>query len=267
MTKDVEAFFKKIENNSRLQLYEEYFDSIAPQNAQDIFWRFVFAFTSIHSTYKTNIRAYQALRNPESWKSSEALYAALTKARCGMQNQRTKFLWKFAKDFFFGEFSSLQFTKNLQHQRNVLTKRLLGIGMAKISFALEMSFPRQNEVVCFDVHQLRLYGKPQKINLKDYEECEKDWCQRCLQIGFSPFVVRNLYWDILKKKKSPRFWSYVFEPGLETLDISEAENLDFPTQDTTINEINNHANKPKSSSVQQRSVLQLDACTSASTAN
>jgi hypothetical protein len=147
-----------------------------------------------------------------------------------MHNQRAKFLWQFAQDFFFGEFMSLQMANNLREKRNMLVNRLLGIGMAKISFALEMSFPKQNEVVCMDVHHLRLYGFGESVSNTDYERCEDDWCERCDRIGHSSYAVRCLYWDILKKKPSPRFWTFVFEPEIETLNLKDVEQLDFNEQ-------------------------------------
>jgi thermostable 8-oxoguanine DNA glycosylase len=225
----IKEIFRVAETHPNKDAYLKNLDEITPQTPEDIFWRFVFAFMSIHSTYKSNLRGFILLRNPGAWKSYEALRSTLEASGCGMQNQRARFIWKFREEFFGGAFDAIFDQNSLQEKRNMLCDRLLGIGMAKISFALEMSFPRQNQVVCMDVHQLRLYGKSDTTCRKKtaYMECEDDWTQRSRKIGIPSFVVRNMFWDRLKKQNSLRFWSFVFEPHGDQFDINHADGLSF----------------------------------------
>lgn len=227
MTPAVKEFFRRQSDNPRLPLYETYLQSIAAESGNDVFWRFVFAFTSIHSNYESNIRAYQILRNPGAWQGEDTLRQALVAARCGLYNNRARFLWKFAHEFFFGSFMALQFADNLLEKRNMMVERLHGIGRAKTSFALEMSFPTQSEVVCMDVHHLRLYDLSESPTRADYERCERDWCWRSEELGVSPYAMRNVFWDENKGQPSPRFWTFVFEPKLEQTDIALVAGLDF----------------------------------------
>lgn len=229
MNQQILDIFELAKNHPKRNQYVAYMDSITPHTPEEIFWRFVFAFMSIHSTYRSNLRGYQMLRNPGAWKNRECLLAALRASGCGMHNQRTKFLWKFREEFFGGRFNEVLTEPGLQAKRNKLCDKLYGIGMAKISFALEMSFPRQDQVVCMDVHQLRLYGKDENAskNKNDYMECENDWCERSRKIGLPPFAVRNIFWDNLKGQRAMRFWSYVFEPHGDQIPVDAADGIDF----------------------------------------
>lgn len=228
MNNEIQEIFETVKDDPRVDDYTKYLKSIAPQTSNEIFWRFVFAFLSIHSTYKSNTRGYMMLRNPGAWRTYQTLRDALVASGCGMHNQRARFLWKFREEFFGGYYGALTLEPDLQRRRNMLVDKLLGIGMAKVSFALEMSFPTQSSVVCLDVHHLRLYGKDAtNVSKKDYMECEDDWCARSKKVGIAPFVVRNIFWDKLKKQSSPRFWSYVFEKHGDQLPVEAANGLTF----------------------------------------
>jgi len=228
MNNEIEKIFETVKDDPQVETYTNYVKSIAPKTSNEVFWRFIFAFLSIHSTYKSNLRGYMMLRNPGAWSTYQTLRDALVASSCGMHNQRARFLWKFREEFFRGQYSDLTLEPGLQRRRNILVDKLLGIGMAKVSFALEMSFPTQSSIVCLDVHHLRLYGKdPNKLTKKDYMECEDDWCKRSRAVGVAPFVVRNIFWDRLKKQPSPRFWSYVFEKHGDQLPVEAASGLKF----------------------------------------
>jgi len=61
-----------------------------------------------------------------------------------------------------------------------LAKDLTGIGLAKTSFALELCYPNTVEVVCLDVHMLRVlnsntegYRANNPKEVKQYQEGER----------------------------------------------------------------------------------------------
>jgi hypothetical protein len=47
--------------------YKEYWNNIAPQTDGEFFQRWLFAYTSIHTTWESNVRAYNHIKNFESW--------------------------------------------------------------------------------------------------------------------------------------------------------------------------------------------------------
>lgn len=235
MTKKVEEVFKTLKTHNKAKQYNEYLKSIAPRSAQDVFWRFVFAYLSIHTTFKGNILGYLALQDPDAWLSQDTLCKTIQKSGAGMHQVRSKYLWEFRQKFFELTPTPLLYVNGYRELRNYLYENLNGIGIAKTSFSLEMSFPEQTEVVCFDVHQLRLYDQPEKVERSTYQALEDDWTQRSLEIGYTPFAARCHYWDILKEKPSPRFWSFIFEPYLYTFE--EAQSLSFANNNETLNHV------------------------------
>jgi hypothetical protein len=105
--------------------------------------------------------------------------------------------------------------------RNRLALFLKGIGLAKTSFALELCYPNQAEIVCLDVHMLRLldmntngYRKESKRDIEAYIDGEKVWMDCSLKIKSSPYITRCLYWDINQGQKDSRYWSECLEPQL-----------------------------------------------------
>lgn len=96
--------------------------------------------------------------------------------------------------------------------RDRLERGIKGLGLAKTSYALEMAFPLECEVVCFDVHMLRLYGDVKAgSNPTKYETFEDDWVERSKKANTPPYIARNVYWDELQGKKDSRYWSAVLE--------------------------------------------------------
>jgi hypothetical protein len=104
--------------------------------------------------------------------------------------------------------------------RNEVVEQLSGLGIAKVSFAMEMCFPKEAEVSCIDTWGIKLYELPtDKFNSKKgillYEEAEKHWVEKSLEVNAPSMVTRSIYWDGLKKQPNPRYWSYVFEDKQE----------------------------------------------------
>lgn len=87
-----------------------------------------------------------------------------------------------------------------------------GLGPAKVSFALEMAFPLEAEVLCLDVHMLRLYGKKtQDLRVGEYQRMEADWVARSRAVDMPPYIVKQMHWDRLQGRPDSRYWSHVLE--------------------------------------------------------
>lgn len=198
--------------------YTKYWSSIAPKNDNEIFQRWLFAYTSIHTTWQANVRGYNAIKNFDEWiNDKDILLAKLIEAKCGMFNVRTNYIWDFSKLFF----NDTSFFHRYDNEtwvefRNRLVNKLKGIGMAKVSFTLEMCYPTEAQVVCLDVHMLRLYEAKENIkfegkNINIYHEMELDWINRTTQLQTAPCITRSIFWDKKQNQSDPRYWSYVLE--------------------------------------------------------
>jgi len=62
--------------------YKEYWESVRPQNVEDIFRRYLFAYCSVHTTWKGNCAGYNAIKNFNEWiDSKETLLKKLQSKR------------------------------------------------------------------------------------------------------------------------------------------------------------------------------------------
>lgn len=219
-------FFEDVftyQHSHKIQPYNDYWKSVAPQNDKEFFQRWLFAFTSIHTTWQANVRAYNHIKNFEVWLSDkEKLREQLILSKAGCHNLRTENIWGFSKKYWSNP--SL-FKKNENESwvdlRNRLSLDLKGIGLAKTSFALELCYPEKVEVVCLDVHMLRAlnlktngYRAENKNELNSYLNGESVWLKKSKFWNASPYILRCVFWDILQGKNDSRYWSWCLEPQL-----------------------------------------------------
>jgi thermostable 8-oxoguanine DNA glycosylase len=199
--------------------YKEYWESVRPQNVEDIFRRYLFAYCSVHTTWKGNCAGYNTIKNFNEWIDNEELLKdKLHKSGVGLHNNRTKYIWDFAQKFWANP-KDFYFTTKKGHvkKRDSIVSKISGIGLAKVSFALEMIHPNEARVLCLDVHMLRLYDmehlKYNKSNtgIKQYKKAEQHWSINCGKNKIPSYVARCAYWDHLQGKDDSRYWSYVLE--------------------------------------------------------
>jgi len=213
-TKDFDGFFDSL-TFKEVKNATEYWEGIKVKSDLDYFKRWVFAFASIHTTFKNNVEGYEMLVNDMSWMiSKKRLLEMLEGSSLGLTNLRYKALWDFARKF---RSNPKQFYKKRNETwvelRDRLCKKLYGIGQAKVSFALNLSFPVEANVCCLDVHLLRFLGwtKKQVPSLKKYKEMEQKWLDKCDEYNLGYGVVREIYWNKVQKKSDSRYWSYCLE--------------------------------------------------------
>lgn len=210
-------------HQTKISSYEEYWKSISPTNSNEIFRRWLFAYTSIHSTWQSNVRSYNHIKNFEQWKNDKSKLAELLfLSKSGLQNQRTENIWDFKNKFFDNPDSFIKSSsESWVDLRNRLAQNLKGIGLAKVSFALELCYPNNVEIVCLDVHMLRAlkmneqgYRADSKKEIAEYMTGENVWVEKSKRIETSPYITRCLYWDILQGHKNSRYWSSCLESQL-----------------------------------------------------
>jgi thermostable 8-oxoguanine DNA glycosylase len=208
-----ENFFNSV-RQSTVRRYTDYWESIKPITQNDFLRRYLFAFTSVHTTWLGNIRGYTAIRDLKWLDSKETLLQRLINAKCGMHNHRTEYIWNFKEQFLKNPEKYCQKVQEWQPYRNQLVGEINGIGMAKVSFTLEMNFPNEAEVTCLDTHGVQLYklsknGAKSKKEVIEYETAEKHWVDCSKAVGCSPTVARAIMWDKKQNKRNSRYWTYV----------------------------------------------------------
>jgi thermostable 8-oxoguanine DNA glycosylase len=199
--------------------YKEYWESVRPQNNDDIFRRYLFAYCSVHTTWKGNCAGYEAIKDFDGWiDSKETLREKLHKSGVGLHNNRTNYIWDFSTKFWANPKDFYLTTKKYHvKKRDSIVTKITGIGLAKVSFALEMIHPNEARVLCGDVHQLRLYDmETLKYNKSRsgtdlYKKMERHWMINCGKLGVPSYIARSIYWDDLQKKEDSRYWSFVLE--------------------------------------------------------
>ena len=212
----IENIFSSM-TSSQIDTYSDYWNSIKPETDEDIFRRWLFAYTSIHTTWEGNVRGYNAIKDFNKWSDDkETLRQLLIDARCGMFNVRTEYIWNFMQDFMSNTSDFHRGTEETwTTYRDRLNNRLKGIGITKVSFTLEMCFPNEAEVVCLDTHMMQLYGMKEVRNSgalkKVYENNEQDWINRSKNVNTAPYIARCMFWDAKQGHTDSRYWSYVLE--------------------------------------------------------
>lgn len=216
-TTTADTFFDSL-TSQEITSQTAYWESITPTTMDDVFRRWLFAFTSIHTSWKGNVYGYEALKDFLPWKwNKPELHKKLRQSGCGMHNNRTEFIWDFSKKFWKDPTYYLPQAGELwRPYRDRLVRENKGIGIAKVTYVLELVFPLTCKLMCGDIWQYRIYGhntaaKSEGPGKHLYEKMEYHWVSSSNQKGVSAPVARQTYWSRLKKRHNSRFWSYVFE--------------------------------------------------------
>ena len=223
-TLNAEIFFPSIKD-SEIESYKDYWAELKPQTEVAAFKRYLFAFMSVHTSWKNNCKGYNAIKQFNKWTlekgeqmelwnyDADKLFRKIKNTRVGMQNNRTDYIGLFNDTFWDSpsDFISRNSGEGWSEWRNRLAKKILGLGKAKTSFAIEMLYPLEAEVSCLDTHLLQFYGIETKKANKYYEEAESDWMSRCKERDIPSYVARCIYWDRKQNRKNSRYWSKVLE--------------------------------------------------------
>jgi len=213
--KKVDKFFNSL-NSKVVERETEYWENLTVKNDAEYFARWVFAIMSVHTTWESNVHGYNVAMKDLSWTiSKDALKQMVIDARVGMFHRREKGLWQLAQKF---RSNPKQFYKKKnetwQECRNRLVGTIYGLGSAKTTYALALGFPTEAELCCLDVHLFRFMGHDQNKqgkNLKQYQEIEDEWLERCETHGVAPNVAREIYWNKVQERRNSRYWSYCLE--------------------------------------------------------
>ena len=214
--KELDRFFDRL-TLKIVKTETDYWNSLTIDSHAECFKRWVFAIMSVHTTWESNVRGYEYATRDMSWTlDKETLSKMITDARVGINHRRNKGLWQLVEKF---RENPNQFYKQddetWQECRNRLVGSIYGLGNAKTTYALALSFPTEAQLCCLDVHLLRFMGHDlsngHASSLKVYEEMENEWLARCNKYGVAPNVAREIYWNKVQGRRNSRYWSYCLE--------------------------------------------------------
>jgi hypothetical protein len=210
--KEVNDFFTALDY-ALTPAYIKYWEQLAPRNDSEIFQRWLFAFMSVHTSWKSNIAGYLAIKDWWKWLNKwEDLQKLIEASRVGMQNNRVRYISEFSHKFWEDPSKyKKQEGESWTEFRNKLKHITLGLGPAKTSFALEMCYPTTAKLCCLDTHMFQAYGLDQTKDAKHYGAIENHWVEMSNMWNIPAYIARCLYWDIKQGYSDSRYWSYVFE--------------------------------------------------------
>ena len=217
---DVEKFFASITEDEIID-HSVVWERLKPTNDVDVFQRWLFAFCSVHTSYESNMRGYLAIKNFTEWfNKDEVLFDKLKDSGVGLYNNRTKFISEFATKYWQNP-NLFKFKKNQKWSefRDSLVKDILGLGMAKVSFALEMIYTFDCGVFCCDTHLFQAYGYDQSLHLPKYRELENHWTEFSAMYNVPSAIARAIYWNRKKGEKDCSYWADVLDNDKNSFSI------------------------------------------------
>ena len=213
-TEPVDSFFESIQPEE-IKFQYDYWKKLKPINDSERFQRFLFAFMSVHTSWESNIRGYNLIKDWWTWMNQwDNLKEKLIESRVGLHNNRLRFISEFTIKFWSNpSVFDRGMNENWNGFRNRIEREITGLGLAKSSFAIEMIYPDEAEVVCLDTHLFQAYGLDQTKHRKKYDLLENHWVKNSVKKDLPPYIARCIYWDRKQEKSDSRYWSHVLEEG------------------------------------------------------
>lgn len=212
LQKEIEKFISEIDKQT-IDKYKTYWETITPKSQKDYYNRWIFAYLSVHTTWRKNVESYNLLSTNKWTEDKIQLSDLIVKSGVGLHNMRTKGIWQFTNDFWSNpDFWYKQENETWINFRDRLMNKAYGLGLAKTAFALELSYPKDCGVVCVDTHIIQLYGaNAQKLTERKYKLIEAHWLRCCKKYAIPSPIARHIYWDKKQDQQDTTYWSYVFE--------------------------------------------------------
>ena len=196
--------------------YREYFETIRPKDETEIFRRFLFCFASVRVSWEANVNLYSLLWDLSWLEDKPKLRELVLESRAGLVNGRTDCIWGFHQRYAGNPEWYLKRDDELWAQyRDRIRGVTPGLGWAKSSFAVELLYPNEAEVVCADTHFLAHFDVKgnSSPSQRTYEYCESHWLMECQRLGLPPVAARWYRFDRVRGETNSRYWSYCIEGG------------------------------------------------------
>jgi len=89
-TKDVEEFFHSVSSNE-IEEHQNYWSKLIPDEPEQKFQRYLFAFLSVHTSWENNVKAYIRIKDFWNWMGNEEeLRSRLIECGVGLHNNRVR---------------------------------------------------------------------------------------------------------------------------------------------------------------------------------
>ena len=214
-------------DRTHLTAYRNYWTAITPATDQERFKRWLFAYASVHSSWENNVRMYEAIKDCTWIGNQEELLSLIRNSGAGLHNNRTRFIMDFTTKYWDNPSLFTYDGDDWLGFRSKIDNNILGLGRAKIAFALEMIHPEKMKLLCADTHLLQLFGftasNVDKCKPKEFETIENHWVSKCNELSIPPALARLLFWDKKQGKLNSRYWSYVLEADDIKQQLNEME--------------------------------------------
>ena len=205
----VRNFFDSIEDHE-ITTQTKYWRKRTPSTSQEIKNRWVFAYTSVHTSWDKNVTQYCLLKDKPISNRAQIEYQLIL-SRGGMQSQKADGIFHFGLSWDRNKEIFLNQPDCLRGLRDDLSKQLIQINFAKVSFALEMCNPLTANVVCLDRHILGLYGHDKELapGITLYRRMEDYWLRLSELRDVPPYIARCIYWDRAQNHTDSHYWAKV----------------------------------------------------------
>jgi hypothetical protein len=209
---NVDKFFLSI-SKEEIETESICWNGIIPQNDSERFKRWIFSFLSVHSTWEANVKGYEALKNWTEWFNNwDLLYFKLKDSKIGLHNERLRYIKEFSLKFWNNpSFYTKQEKESWSDYRNKLQKDILGLGFAKVSFAIEMIYVFEARVACMDTHLYQAYKLNQSKDKKLERVIENHFVSSSILFNIPPAIARAILWNRIQNQKNSSYWNYVFK--------------------------------------------------------
>lgn len=211
----------------QLAKYESYWLRLTPDGVRESYLRWMFAFASVNTGWAQNVALYRAWSALPYNADVSQFEAAVHASRAGLY-KRAAHASEFAKAYWAnptpfmpspGESLADVRARVIETMKH---RGLKGIGLAKISFALELLKPGSCDVVCIDRHVARWFGvetrnavgtnEPVSMSDELYYRIETAWLDLCKKYKKPSPILRHALWDSVQGQPDTRYWSYCLEP-------------------------------------------------------
>lgn len=225
---EVEQIISSIPATKQRQ-YVEYWGSMTPTTHVGVFRRWLFAYASVHTTWQANVKLYELLKDLRWVGDTSKLEQLCIQSKAGLHKMRTRGIADFTEQFWMNPGWFYRGAKEeWTEYRDRVCKSLYGLGIAKVSFAIEMVYPVDCKVVCLDTHMFQLYGLNGNSHVKQsaYENMERHWNKACDNCSIEPALARHIFWDTKQKQPDTRYWLGTFERSDSCSIVLNRSNLD-----------------------------------------
>jgi hypothetical protein len=205
----VRSYFDTIKD-SEIESQSDYWSTRNPDTHQEVKNRWLFAFASVHTTWTNNVNQYEQVKDKPLCNYSRLL-SRLIIGGGGMYNLKAQGMFHFGCTWRYDHTKFTNKPENWVQARNSIAKELIQLNKAKTSFAYEMTWPLETQVVCLDRHILRLYGQdPEKApNQTNYDWMENYWVKLSKERQVPPYIARCIYWDRINNSTTSNYWAYI----------------------------------------------------------